>query len=545
MNPSHPDPEAAQVQVCLPGSTWTLAFVPAEHPTLAQALEAAGEPLNQRCGGRGLCRGCTVHLEAGSARLRSGETISAGNELKTCQTVCLEGPAPCIRIPEQARLAARPQIIDTFLLAVPHAHAPLFPPTPTRSLALAIDIGTTTVVVSLVDLTTGGVLATASALNAQASLGADVVARMQACLDAPGAVARLRNLLVERSLAPLIGQVLRTARTQTRQLAGAVLAGNTTMLHLALGRDPSPMANVPFEPAFLDTQRRTAGEAGWTAIEAPDLPLVTLPCLGPYVGGDLAAGIAATGLRYADRPTLLIDVGTNGEMILWTGEQLLASATAAGPAFEGGDLSCGTRAVHGALASLSRRPGEDGLQPTVIGAIPPGRANGICGSAYIDLLALGREAGWLDVRGRFSAEAPVDPDGALVLVTGNRHTRVTETDIALLLQAKAAIAGGAATLLSAAGLEASAIDRLWLAGGFGFHLNRRHALACGLLPPIGVDRIEVCGNAALGGAYLGLMDAGLLEEMGRLREACTYIELNHQPDFEDHFIDALGLGPLD
>jgi uncharacterized 2Fe-2S/4Fe-4S cluster protein (DUF4445 family) len=284
---------------------------------------------------------------------------------------------------------------------------------------------------------------------------------------------------------------------------------------------------------------------------AGDTPLHLLPGIAAYIGADITAGVHATGMSYAPRPALLVDIGTNGEIVLQSSGRLHACATAAGPAFEGSGLRSGTRAREGAVSviRLSLQPFQ--LDLDIIGNIPPARAVGLCGSAYLDLLALGRNHGLLTRTGRFDPavwnrlpaanRAEDEGEKLLRLVPGNDHTLIGEVDIALLLQAKAAIGAGIESLLTTAGLAAADVATLHLAGGFGMHLDVAHAIAIGLLPGFRTNQIEVVGNTSLGGAVLALLDRTSLDEMDAIRRGVDVLELNLLPDFEDRYIDHLAL----
>jgi uncharacterized 2Fe-2S/4Fe-4S cluster protein (DUF4445 family) len=264
-----------------------------------------------------------------------------------------------------------------------------------------------------------------------------------------------------------------------------------------------------------------------------------LPGAASYVGADVTAGALATGLVYDNGPSLLVDVGTNGEIVLKQGARLWACATAAGPAFEGAGLTHGVRATDGAIAHVWLDSGVIRHEP--IGTAPP---IGLCGTAYVDVLAQGRRAGLLNERGRFTvafAERTISWKNCGRALKIVRDIVVTEADIAALLQAKAAIAAGILTLLERAGLTAADIKTVYLAGGFGMHLIREHAIGCGLLPGFVPQQIEVVGNSSLAGAYLALVDCGALDEMARVASQMEVVELNLDERFEERFVEQLKL----
>jgi len=518
---------------------------------LSGVLAAHDLPLNTRCGQRGLCRGCEVMLRDGVLLTTSGEAHAPAT-LQACQTR-LSGVA-VIHIPARSRIEHRPQVGETFEIAVPYAHQPLFPPLPgVRDTAFAVDIGTTTVVVLLVDLVTGEVLSRAGAFNEQIRFGDNVVTRIDAARDPHNLTAMQRAIAVE-TIRPLMLRACGRAGRDLDRIAGGAIAGNTTMLHLLVGEDPTPLGIAPFTPRFIAGKQVTAGAILLDGDGLPpETPVQLLPGIAAYIGADITAGVYASGMVYDAAPSLLVDMGTNGEIVLQCGGKLTACATAAGPAFEGSGLRCGTRARQGAVSDLTLTLDPFGITAATIGSLPLDRANGICGSAYVDFLATARACGLLHTNGRFIAEAwaglPAahrltdDDERALALTSTAKPgaLRISEVDVALLLQAKAAIGAGIDILLETAGLRAEDLGHIYLAGGFGMHLNVAHAIAIGLLPGCRETQVRVVGNTALAGALLALVDRSCLGEMEDLRTQVEVIELNLAEGFEDHYIDHLSL----
>jgi len=519
--------------------------------SLADVLAAQGLPLNTRCGQRGLCRGCEVELRAGSLLTDNG-AVSAPATVQACRAR-LAGPA-FIHIPARSRIEHRPQVGETFEIAIPYAHQPLFSPVPgVRDLAFAVDVGTTTVVVLLVDLVTGEVLSRAGAFNEQIRFGDNVVTRIEAARK-PEGLAALQRAIVMETIQPLLLQACERAGRSLDRIAGGAMAGNTTMLHLLVGEDPTPLGIAPFTPRFIAGRRTLAKEIKLAADRlAPETPIQLLPGFSAYVGADITAGVYASGMVFDPTPSLLVDIGTNGEIILQSGGKLTACATAAGPAFEGCGLRCGTRARDGAVSDLRLKLDPFQLDTETIGNVPLARANGLCGSAYVDFLATARSCGLLGVAGRFDLAAweklPVqnrvtdEGERALRLTDANGAgaLRISEVDVALLLQAKAAIGAGIEILLETAGIRAADLGRVYLAGGFGMHLNVAHAIAIGLLSGFHEEQVRVVGNTSLAGALLALVDRTTLDEMENLRTQMKVIELNLAADFEDRYIEHLML----
>ena len=492
--------------------------------SLADILAASGYPLNTRCNQRGLCRGCHVILK------------SAGDVL-ACQHHLTKGER--IVIPGRSLLSHPPSVVSDFQTCVPVGSDPMF----AGALGVAVDIGTTTVALLLAELSSGRVLAKATALNAQVARGDNVLTRIQLCQTDKANVGLLKKDFWERTFRPLLGELIRQSGAAREEVAGVVVAGNTTMLHIACGEDPTPLGTVPFTPAFLGQREFSGEEFGLPRATR----VVFLPGISAYVGADIAAGAACCGVRYGDRPQLLVDVGTNGEILLCGPGGISACATAAGPAFEGCGLLCGMRAAHGVVGKISLTAGPFGVDYETIGG-PCGSPHGITGSAYVDFLAEGRRVGLLTENGRFDrslvtshpAHFREEKNGlSFLLSPGHPDLRIGEVDVALLLQAKAAIAAGIETLLHLQDLPASAIGRLFLAGGFGLHLSVPNAIACGLLPGFREEQISAVGNTSLGGAYLAMLDRSLAAEMADLD--VQTIELNLDPGFEDRYLDHLSL----
>ncbi len=465
----------------------------------------------------------------------------------------------------------------------------------------AVDVGTTTVVVLLVDLANGEVVGTASALNGQMNLGDNVLTRINLCMSEPAMVGLLQEAITQNTLVPLLDQVLIEAGVSPAHLACLVFAGNTTMLHLLAGVDPTPLGTAPFTPVFLDHRvlsasalslRFSAQEANSSVVPAatswaaesesaeaaglvcrtgpgqseprgtgplpsgPDPTASTptrralahlLPGAAAYVGSDITAGVLSCGMAYRTETCLLVDVGTNGEIVLKHGDRLLGCATAAGPAFEGAGLKCGVHAGRGAISHIRL---EGDLRRPEIEVIGGDRPIGLCGTAYVDFIAQARQVGLIGSTGRYAAEALADG-----LVTQPAHSRiftvayargkeplvVSEADIASLLQAKGAIAAGILCLLDRVGLQSQDVDTLYLAGGFGFHMDLDNVIRCGLLPGFRREQIHLAGNTSLAGAYLALLDSGVLAEIKRISSRLEVVELNLDPHFESHYIDQLSL----
>ncbi|HNC23728.1 MAG TPA: ASKHA domain-containing protein [Opitutaceae bacterium] len=469
-----------------------------------------------------------------------------GDRLRSCQLRLVEGTDATITVPARSLLRHEPAVVAEFKINVPWAHDPL---DPRATIGAAVDIGTTTVALLLCELATGKVLGEASAFNAQIRHGEDVLTRIQHCHQNPAGVRQLQHAVAVETIQVLLAEACAEAKVTPADVGIMTVAANTTMQHLLAGEDPSPLGVHPFTPVFLE-HRVYAPADLQLSFGGPDARVHLLPGPAAYVGADLAAGLVATGMMYDDGPVLLVDVGTNGEIIAKVGDRLVGCATAAGPAFEGAGLTSGTRGVKGAIERIALRGQPYAAEVGVIGG--GARPIGICGSAYVDFLWESRRAGIVTSSGRLVDEF-VARAGAVVQADeyGRKlqlHPHgasgaiwISEVDVARLLQAKAAIAAGINTLLGLLGTTAAEVKTVYLAGGFGLHLSLEHAIGCGLLPGFTPAQIQVVGNTSLGGAFLALHDRSLLAEM---KTACTRmesIELNLQPGFEDSYIDQLML----
>ena len=416
--------------------------------------------------------------------------------------------------------------------------------------AIAFDLGTTTVVATLLDLVTGTPVAVASMLNKQQPFGGDVITRISATMLDPAALGRLQDA-AGQTLATLAEQVCREGGVDPRHVYEAALAGNATMTALALGIDPEPLGVAPFVQATATPPSVLAREVGLDL--HPGARVALFPALGAYVGGDIVAGMLATGMDRDKRIRLFIDVGTNCEIVLSDGDRILATAAPAGPAFEGGAIRCGMRAADGAIEVIRL---SDDVELSVIGDVAP---RGLCGSGLVDGVAELVRVGLLDASGRFVADevakevAPALADRLTYL--GKERVFVlhrerpdgdpadgvvlTQRDVRELQFAKAAISTGWTLLMEELGLEHRDIQQVLLAGSFGSYLSAASAVRIGLVPKLPVLRIVAAGNVAGEGAKMVLLS--IRERTGALAllEEVTYVELSDRPDFNDRFVDLL------
>lgn len=415
-----------------------------------------------------------------------------------------------------------------------------------RLLGVAIDIGTTTVAAALADLRTGELLACASAGNAQIRYGADVINRIIATTR-PGGVERLRQAVVDDTINPLLGQLCAQAKIERTEILRVVLAGNTTMNHLLMGVDADPIRLEPYVPTFFHLPVLRASELQLKV--HPDAACHIAPNVGSYVGGDITAGLLATPLWKNETCSLFLDLGTNGELVFGNSEFLLTCACSAGPAFEGGEISCGMRATNGAIDSV--QISTETLEPTwtVIG---DGEPTGLCGSGLIDLIAELFRTGILDSRGRFRADSRVAHDehglGRYILREATADTTelsLTEVDIDSFIRAKGAIFSAIRTMLAASGFTPEDIDAVYVAGGIGSGINMDSAVRIGMLPDIPRENFHYVGNTSLSGAYSMLLSQNAAEQVEALGSNMTYLELSAEPGYMDEFVASCFLPHTD
>lgn len=415
---------------------------------------------------------------------------------------------------------------------------------------MAVDIGTTTVVAELVDLNTGRTVAQASDYNRQLVCGEDVLTRIAYAEDK--GLDRLTELVVD-TVNGLIAQLCAERDKRRRfhpgtcdeDIASVVVSGNTTMVHMLLGLDPSNIRYEPYIPIANVPPVLAASEIGLRAL--PDAPVHCVPGRAAYVGGDITSDILLSGMHLRDELALLIDVGTNGEVVLGNKDWIIGCSTSAGPAFEGGEVSCGMRAMNGAIDKVSI--GEREVSVTTIGGAKP---RGICGSGLIDLIAQMFAHGYLDKKGRIEAHGAervrASGRGMEFVVhpgAGSKDIAVSDDDIASVIRTKAAIYAGCAVLLQAVDKRFTDLDKIYIAGGFGNYISIENAQTIGLLPDVPRERFEPLGNASLGGAKLCLLSEEMRKEALSIYSMMTYLDLSSSPAFFDQYSSALFLPHTD
>jgi len=468
------------------------------------------------CGGRGRCKGCKIKVLAGAMPIVEAERqrltepeLAAGWRL-----------ACCGRAESNLRLELA-QWEATIL-----ADETVFAFTPQSGLGVAIDLGTTTVVAQLVDLNTGRILAVRMALNEQARHGADIMSRVEFAVSESGQ-AELAQI-IRRQLGGLIEDMLASARSADGATAQAPLklvavVGNTVMHHLFCGVNVEPLSHYPFEPEAAGLQQFSARNLGWQLADDPQVYF--LPCLGGFVGSDILAGVLATRLHESEALVALMDLGTNGEIVVGNRDRMLCASTAAGPAFEGARISMGMRAATGAISEVKVVEGR--MQCHVLGQGPP---RGICGSGLVDAVAAALDLGLVRPNGRLATgdTLPLLPP-----------VELNQWDVRELQLAKGAIAAGLQLLLDNWGASLADLQCIHLAGAFGNYINHASARRIGLLN-FPSDKIRPAGNTALLGAKLALFD--LPQRHGEYPDILSrirHLSLHADPNFQESYVTEM------
>ena len=468
------------------------------------------------CGGRGRCKGCRIRVIAGSLGITDEDRQRLAHS----------------ELGEGWRLGCQARVEGDLKLELAQWETPIlsddsiFGFKPKKGLGIAIDLGTTTIVAQLLDLWTGNVLGVRSALNAQARHGADIMSRVEFATSAQGRQRlqqlvreQIRNIVVE-----LLSEVASTITGGGGRLSSIVVVGNTVMHHLFCGIDIEPLSHFPFEPVSSGLQILRTSDLGWSI--PGDSSLHFLPCLGGFVGSDVLAGILACKLQERDSLAVLIDLGTNGEIVIGNRERLLCASTAAGPAFEGARISMGMRAAYGAISRVHLEAGQ--LRCHVLGDIPP---RGICGSGLVDAAAVALDLHLIKTNGRLA-------QGDSLLLSS--PVSLNQWDIRELQLAKGAIAAGVEILLNQLAADKGDVKQVFLAGAFGNYINYVSASRIGLLD-FAPEIVTPAGNTALLGAKLALFD--LDEHDGAYPQVLAktqHFSLKEDPHFHEVFVEKMG-----
>jgi uncharacterized 2Fe-2S/4Fe-4S cluster protein (DUF4445 family) len=481
--------------------------------TIYARIKAEDIYIEAPCGGRGRCGKCLVQLTEG------------GEKVRACQTLIQDDMT--VYLPEEMKMTIAGA--DGVSKVADY----------TGPLGIAVDIGTTTVVAHLTDIPNCNRLATASGVNAQRVYGADVISRIQYCAE-NGHETLTR--LIREQLSDLILEACRKAGADPKDIHYISIAGNTIMQHLAAGYSPVGMGVTPFTPVSLFGDERPVGGI---FPAADDAILYYAPCVYSYVGGDITAGMLASDLESIPGPCVYIDIGTNGELVLKSGDTYYCCATAAGPAFEGAEIAKGMAAIQGAISHV-RWNEEKGLEITVIGDAPP---EGLCGSGLMDALAVLVATGGVDETGRLMDAEEINHgisrylgkrEGKNVFWLSKEHdVYMIPGDVRKLQLAKAAIAGGIQTLLYDAGITETDVNSFLLAGGFGSYMDKVSAATIGLFPKAFLPYARTMGNTAGEGAALALCSAKARSSLQNMMDNFKVVDLGEHKKFNEQFIEQI------
>jgi len=415
-------------------------------------------------------------------------------------------------------------------------------------LGLSIDVGTTTIVVYLVDMKNGSIIGATAGHNRQAACGDDVINRI-VCAEKDG-VSKLTGMGVS-TINNLINEVVESAGVEYRRIRNIVISGNTTMAHLLLKIEPRYIRREPYIPTVSEFPILIAKDIGIKA--DPSAAVFVMPGPASYVGGDIVSGLVFTGLHREEPLTLFIDIGTNGEIVLGNKDWLMCASCSAGPAFEGGGIRWGMRAEEGAIEKVYVDSETQEPKIDTVGDAPP---RGICGSGMIDLIAEMFMKEIIDNSGKFKLDAShkrmkTEKDEKAYILAFADETGVdedivfTETDIHSLVLSKGAVYAGFTVLLNHAGLDFPMVDRVWITGGFGQYLNIERAVTIGLLPDISRDKFEYLGNSSIAGAYMALLSDDFRKEAREISNSMTYIDFSSSNEFMEEYTSALFLPHTD
>ena len=458
--------------------------------TILQAQIQAGLHPDAPCGGNGTCGKCRVELD--------------GREVLACQTEVDRNMTVKCTVSGKTRILTGGLEVET-------------EPDGVHRYALAFDIGTTTVVCYLLDGRSGDLIARSSTMNPQSQFGADVISRIQTVLETG---TEDLKLCIRSALSKLTREVARKAGIAPEDIGVAAIVGNTAMHHLMLGIDPSPMVVPPYMPGVFEALELDAD--GILPISGK---VRILPNIAGFVGGDTVGCMASTRFDRLEELTLMIDIGTNGEMVLGDKNRRIACSTAAGPAFEGAKISCGMRGADGAVDHVTLENGQ--VRYHVLGE---GHGIGLCGSGLLDLVAVLLDQEIIDESGYL--------EGKEYHLEGTDVT-LTQKDVREVQLAKAAIRAGIELLAEKLDVEIEDIRKVYLAGAFGNYLDPASACRIGMIPPVLLDRIQPIGNAAGEGSKLSALSRAEFDYAKELASGTEFLELASLPNFNDCYVDAL------
>ncbi|MCQ2529920.1 MAG: ASKHA domain-containing protein [Lachnospiraceae bacterium] len=523
------------------------------------------------CSGNGVCGKCRVRIIAGSVDMEKNPHLSEEDYQDQWRLACqskvvgdatLWVPASAAAFKADIKTAdiSSPEELERYENAINeifNAGLDIQVEAKEGEVGIAIDIGTTTCTAAMLDLHTRKVLGKASLGNGQIRYGADVINRIiQQTKE--GGVDKLRSAVREETLLPMIESLLKESKKEEKDITRYVIAGNTTMEHLFLGANGESIRLEPFVPEFLQRRGDTAKSCGLPGQE--DAEVVFAPNVGSYVGGDITAGTLDSMLWNGEEMTLFIDLGTNGELVFGNSDFMLTCACSAGPAFEGGDISCGMRATKGAIDSVELDP--ETYEPTysIIGGNSDGlggrndaetsvKPAGLCGSGLISIISELFQKGAINAKGKFVGQSPrikYDEEigsGEYIVATAEESASgseltLTESDLDNFIRAKGAIFSAIQTMLKSLDMDVDCIDKVILAGGIGSGIDMEKAISIGMLPKIPLEKYSYIGNSSLTGACAMLLSNDATQKVFDIANNMTYLELSTYPGYMDELLAA-------
>lgn len=533
-------------------SLCTITFLPQgltvkvpQNTTILTAAVLHNLHVESTCNGKGTCGKCLVKVSGRVSEPSSQETKRLGAKQNegwrfACQTRILGETTITLSEKDTFHTVqggqAREYPFDPIIRKIHPSSDELY--------GLAIDIGTTSIVASIIDLNTDEKeLLTASCLNPQTQFGGDVITRITFAHQSTEDTQRLREAVLS-GINQLIKEMYTQQNIQPQHISHATIAANTTMLHLLVGLDPISLALAPYTPIFTDYQEHTAAELGLDI--APNALVSLLPSLSAFIGADILAGLIAIDFQKLTVPSLFIDIGTNGEIVANVNGKLVATSSAAGPALEGMNIHCGCRAEDGAISSVQLS--ESGV--ITLESIGTAKIKGLCGSGLVELVAELVNAQIITPSGKFAEPAELPNFFTQHLIEYNEQYAfvvhpesmifLTQKDVRQVQLAKAAIAAAIEILFKRLDVELASVEHIFIAGAFGYHLKPEALKTIGLLPK-GLDApIHFVGNTAKEGARLCLCSKQALEEINSLQKALIPLELSYAPEFMTHYVDQMG-----
>ncbi|PWM66752.1 MAG: hypothetical protein DBX61_06795 [Clostridiales bacterium] len=498
----------------------------AQGKVLSEWLRENGHMILLPCGGRGVCGKCRVKVIDGvflNVADRAPATPDSDGCVKSCQVLCGAGEAH-IKLP----------LHEATGLSVEHESEKITTENcgadNNKHYSAALDIGTTTLAMALVELESGKVVASETCLNPQHSYGADVISRISAC--ASGYLNEMRDCVL-KAVRSLLNSLLSGKSTTAETM---IVVGNTTMLHIFSGVSPESMGAYPFKPSFTDMREFSGDDIDLSAKK-----VVLLPSVSAFIGADIVSGMLVAQMNLSNKPSLLVDIGTNGEMVLWSGKEFVCASAAAGPALEGGNISCGTGGIPGAISRVYQK--ENTICYKTINDKAP---SGICGCGLVDLIALLLDMGELDETGcldddtyRLEAVHEIEALDVSSLTPADTQVELTQKDIREFQLAKSAIRAGIEALACEADVSLNDIFKIYIAGGMGYYMDPAKAARIGMIPEEFIDKVQVCGNTALAGAVRCVIDPALLTKASEYASQCKTLELNSSHVFSDSFIENM------